>query len=367
MCKLYQRIFLCLILFWAASAWAGNSQVLEVFVREGCPHCTVAKRYLGELVQQRPGLVISMREVDRDEGAAQALMEVSRAAGHWPPGVPTFVYQGRVLVGFGEPAESGAALLALIDGEVRSDTEPVAGPAARLSAERLGLPLFTLVLGLLDGFNPCAMWVLLFLLSLLVHLRDRQRMALVAGCFVLVSGLMYYAFMAAWLNVFLLVGWSNGLRLSLALLALLVGGLNLKDFLAPGAGPSLVIPQGAKPGLYARMRRVMSAENLPAALLAVSILAVAVNFIELLCTAGLPALYTAVLAQQQLPAAAHYAYLGLYILAYVADDALMVALAVMALSSDKLGARGGRWLKLLSGLVMAGLGLVMLFRPAWLW
>lgn len=89
MCKLYQRIFLCLILFWAASTWAGNSQVLEVFVREGCPHCTVAKRYLGELVQQRPGLVISMREVDRDEGAAQALMEVSRAAGHWPPGVPT--------------------------------------------------------------------------------------------------------------------------------------------------------------------------------------------------------------------------------------------------------------------------------------
>jgi threonine/homoserine/homoserine lactone efflux protein len=93
---------------------------------------------------------------------------------------------------------------------------------------------------------------------------------------------------------------------------------------------------------------------------------VVVNAVELLCTAGLPAIYTAVLSQQNLPASAHYAYLGLYILGYIADDSLMVAAAVLALSSNKLTEAGGRWLKLISGGVMLALGLALLLRPGWL-
>ena len=69
-----------------------------------------------------------------------------------------------------------------------------------------GLPTFTLVVGLIDGFNPCAMWVLLFLLSLLVNLHDRWKILAVAGTFVVISGAAYYAFMAAWLNIFQLIG-----------------------------------------------------------------------------------------------------------------------------------------------------------------
>ncbi len=125
-------------------------------------------------------------------------------------------------------------------------------------------------------------------------------MALVAGTFVLVSGAVYYAFMAAWLNVFLAVGLSQGVRWMLGALALVIGALNVKDFVAWGRGPSLSIPASAKPGLYARMHQVMQAPALPASLLAVAALAVVVNFVELLCTAGFPAVYTAVLAQQEL-------------------------------------------------------------------
>lgn len=231
---------------------------------------------------------------------------------------------------------------------------------------RLGLPLFTLALGLLDGFNPCAMWVLLFLLSLLVHLKDRRRMALIAGTFVLVSGAVYYAFMAAWLNVFLLVGFSTLLRWVLGALALAMGCVNLKDAVRPGQGFSLSIPASAKPGLYTRMRGILNAERLLPALGGVAALAVLVNFFELLCTAGLPAIYTAVLTQQGLGPLAHYAYLGLYILAYIADDALMVATAVIALGSRKLSLNAGRGLKLLSGVVMLALGVLLLLRPQWL-
>ncbi|MCW3148128.1 NrdH-redoxin [Stutzerimonas stutzeri] len=339
---------------------------LEVYVRDGCPHCAAAKEWLATLAGRRPELNIVLRQVDSDPEARADLLRISRQAGYWPPGVPTFVVRERVLVGFDDAEHSGAQLLALIDDGPPAATSVQSEMFGTLSVERLGLPLFTLALGLLDGFNPCAMWVLLFLLSLLVHLHDRARMATVAGTFVLVSGVVYYAFMAAWLNLFLLVGLSTLLIWTLGTVAIAIGVVNLRDGVRSGGDFTLSIPAAAKPGLYARMRTVLQADSLLPALVGVAALAVVVNFIELLCTAGLPAIFTAVLTQQGLAPQAHYAYLGLYIVGYIADDALMVATAVAALSSRKLSAQTGRGLKILSGLVMLTLGVIMLLRPDWL-
>ncbi len=196
--------------------------------------------------------------------------------------------------------------------------------------------------------------------------RDRRRLALVAGTFVLVSGAVYYAFMAAWLSVFLVLGLSRKIQLLLGVVALVIGAVNLGDASRPHQSYTLAIPAGAKPGLYARMRGVLQSRSLAPALAGVAVLALVVNVVELLCTAGLPALYTAVLSKQELPAWGHYSYLGFYILGYIADDALMVGLTVWALCNRRLSSAAGRRLKLLSGAVMVTLGLVLLLRPGWL-
>jgi len=347
----------------AAAASDPAPRVLEVYVREGCPHCARARPYLERLAREIPELRIVVREVDRDPAALDDLVRLSREAGVWPPGVPSFASEGRLLVGFDDAQHSGPAIRALI-GRAPARTGVVDTAAlGTLSLEQLGLPLFTLAMGLFDGFNPCAMWVLLFLLSLLVHVRSRARMALVAGTFVLASAVVYYAFMAAWLGMFMLIGLSPAVRIGLAAAALAIGAVNVKDFVAFGRGPTLAIPAAARPGLHARMRAVLRAEALPASLVAVAALAVVVNFVELLCTAGFPAIYTAVLAQQGLGALAHHAYLGLYIAGYIVDDAAMVAVAVITLGSRRLDERAGRWLKLVSGAVMLALGAALLLRP----
>jgi uncharacterized membrane protein HdeD (DUF308 family) len=121
-----------------------------------------------------------------------------------------------------------------------------------------------------------------------------------------------------------------------------------------------------EPGIYARVRRIVMAESLWGAIIGASVLAVLVNLVELLCTAGLPALYTQVLALREYPAWKNYAYLGLYILAYMFDDAVMVGIVVITLGKRRLQEREGRWLKLVSGLVVLALGLVLLLRPDWL-
>jgi hypothetical protein len=323
------------------------------------------------------------------------MQALAKRAGIRTVGVPAFDVRGTLIVGYGGERSTGARIRALLDGRAPrahsvepewtcEDDESGASECApshddeeaatavelplfgRLSASAVGLPLFTIALGLVDGFNPCAMWVLLFLLTLLINLKSRRKMLMIAGIFVLTSGLVYFAFMAAWLNVFLIIGLSRGVQIGFGAVAAFAGAIHVKDFFAYHRGITLSIPESAKPKLYARARRVLNAENTFAALFAAAILAIAVNFVELLCTAGLPAIYTQILAAQGLSRSSYYGYLALYNLAYVADDALMVTIAVVTLSRRRLDEKEGRWLKLISGLVMLTLAGLLLFAPSWL-
>jgi hypothetical protein len=264
-------------------------------------------------------------------------------------------------------SEVGEALAPAVESPVETTSDIIDLPVfGELRVTELGLPTFTFLVGLVDGFNPCAMWILVFLLSVLVNIRDRRKILLIAGTFVLVSGLAYFAFMAAWLNLFMLIGIARPAQVILGLLAMVIGLINVKDFFAFKQGVSLSIPESSKPGLYRRVREIVSAKYLTAALAGVIVLAVIVNMVELLCTAGLPALYTQILTMQELPVWQNYAYLALYIAAYMLDDTMLLAVVVATLSHRKLQEREGRWLKLVSGLVILVLGLVMIFKPTWL-
>ncbi|REJ72841.1 MAG: hypothetical protein DWQ34_28440 [Planctomycetota bacterium] len=229
----------------------------------------------------------------------------------------------------------------------------------------LGMPLFTIVIGLVDGFNPCAMWVLLFLLSILVNLKNRWKIIAVAGSFVFVSGVAYFLFMALTLNVFELVParYERVLHATLGVIALVIGSIHVKDFFAFKKGVSLSIPESAKAGIAARVRAIVMAENLMGAIIGAMTLAVLINLIELMCTAGLPALYAEVLASRDIEGWGKYGYLLLYNLAYMFDDALMVAIVVTTLDKTRLQEKQGRWLKLLSGVFVLALGLIMLINP----
>jgi glutaredoxin len=229
-----------------------------------------------------------------------------------------------------------------------------------------GLPAFTVLIGLIDGFNPCAMWVLVFLLSVLVNVNDRRKIAAIAGTFVIVSGLAYFAFMAAWLNVFLLVGIARPLQIALGVLAVLIGLINVKDFFAFQKGVTLSIPESVKPSIYGRVRHIVTTDYLLVAIGLSVILAILVNIVELMCTAGLPAVYTQILSMQQLPAWKNYAYIALYNVGYMFDDSFMVIAFVITLSHRKMRELEGRWLKLVSGIVVLALGLAMLIWPDWL-
>lgn len=367
---------------------------IEVFVRDGCTHCEAAEAYLAELQRQRPELTIVLRNVSREPDAWQRLQAL--AAAQSPPvplRLPTFRVGGKLVIGYS--AETGVLLLreALADTRTPAAAEEASGscevqsvqtctagdgasPAAPANADRfeltvlgrrlvlddVGLPAFTVAMGLLDGFNPCSMWVLVLMVSMLAPMGNRPRMLAIAGAFVLVEGAAYFMFMAAWLNLFLWIGLSRASEIAIAAIAVAAGALNLKDFWALGVGPSLSIPQAAKPDIYARIRRILQAQNLCGALIGAVVLAILVQIVELFCTSGFPALYTRILTLRQLQAWDYYGYLLLYNLAYMLDDIVVLALGIVTLSQHRLQRNQGRWLKLASGAVMVGLGMYLFAR-----
>ena len=363
-----------LLVLWSGTpVGASESGVdLEVFVRAGCPHCEAAKVFLDELQRERPGLRIVFHDIVKDSTARQRLAILIAERGMTNLGVPTFLIGTDLIVGFRSVDTTGTEIRTRLDqqGGGAAPHQAIEGIQTRWFGELrvgdLGLPLFTIVIGLLDGFNPCSMWVLIFMLSLLAGLANRPKMLLIAGTFVAIEGIAYFAFMAAWLNMFLLIGLSRITELILGGIAGLAGVINIKDFWAFQRGFSLGIPDAAKPGLYARMRRILQADNIIGALLGTVILAVLVQAVELLCTAGLPALYTRILTMHRLDHWLYYGYLMLYNVAYMLDDVLVLAIGVITMSHYRLQEREGRWLKLVSGIVMVGLSAIMIMKPDWL-
>ncbi len=355
------RWLLLLALLPSAGAFAAAGQPdIEVFVREGCPHCAEAKVFLAKLQQEQPHLRIDFRDVGREPAALARLQQLA-TQNIAPPRVPAFAVGDQFIVGYSQEASTDRLIRdSLLRTQPASSQRAAAALGRTLSLDQIGLPLFTIAMGLLDGFNPCSMWVLLLMISLLAPLNDRPRMFAVAGTFIAVQGISYFLFMAAWLNLFLLIGLSRGSEVVIAALALLAGALNLKDSWRFGQGVSLSIPAAAKPGIYTRMRNVLHADNLTAALLGTVLLGVLVQIVELMCTSGFPALFTRILTLRQPDELGYYAYLLLYDLAYMFDDLVILTIGIVTLSQHRLQEREGRWLKLVSGLVMIGLGIYLL-------
>ena len=368
---------------------------IEVFIRDGCPHCAKAETFLHTLQQERPRLRIAIHNITHDATALERLKQIAQSYQNALIRVPTFRVGDQLIVGYSDDINSGQLLRNALgsaglmqpppaddfgscepekpvscedDTKTKSvfasDTESfqVSLLGHTISLEDVGLPLFTLAMGLLDGFNPCSIWVLVLMISMLAPMQNRLRMAAVAGTFVVVEGIAYFVFMAAWLNLFLLIGLSRVSEIVIASIAIAAGAINLKDFWAFGQGISLSIPDAAKPDIYSRIRNILQARSFAGAILAAAVLAILVQIVELLCTSGFPALYTRILTLHQLDSLSYYSYLLLYNLAYMFDDFVILGIGVYTLSQHRLQEKEGQWLKLLSGLVMVVLGLYLLVR-----
>ena len=364
---------------------------ITAFVRDGCPHCASFEVYAEE-----HNLAVQYYEVTQID--SQALF--SRLQQRVPTlnqGVPTVVIGDTVSQGYdtdehGQAIEkrlancqnsaSGCQSLENFLASTKTVDLIAAGESCTEDCDAdldkytldlwfigpvdltlLSLPALSILLGFLDGFNPCAMWVLITLLTLLINTHDMKKVWIIGGTFLFVSGAIYYLFIAAWLNVFLMIGYNFWVQKVIGIVAIGGGGFYLYEAFGKDPNQCNVSNLSARQKTIAKMKAIMQITQWPALILGVSVLAISVNMIELVCTAGLPAVFTQILAFNDLTHLARYGYIGLFILMYMIDDMVIFGIAIYTLHATGMTTKYRRFTLIFGGLLMYALGMLMIFAP----
>lgn len=358
---------------------AASNPIVYFFKGDGCPKCAEEELFLEALTKRIP-VEIRAYEVWRHAGNAAMMQNLLESRGVDAKGIPFTIVGNQIFYGFSKQIAEE------IERAITSCTpSSCPDPASERAPQRLisksggiveiplvgkvdlsgySLPFVTVVIAGLDSFNPCAFFVLLSLLGILTYARSRKKMLLVGGVFLLFSGLIYFLFMAAWLNLFLVIEKVALITLIAGFVSILIGSINIKDFFAFKQGISLSIPDSAKPKLFDRMRQLLRSTSMLSVLAGTAVLAVTANSYELLCTAGFPMVYTRILTLNNLSPAGYYLYLTLYNVIYVIPMAVIVLAFAFTAGKRKLTEWQGRVLKLISGVMMFALGIVLLANPS---
>lgn len=352
---------------------------IHLFHHPQCPHCRDAIAFLKDLQQQLPALEITYYNIEEAEANGRLLAYASKhGIPEYELGTPVIIIGERIMVGYEDDATSGATLEQWIR-QWLANAKQLAGAEAGAAEESkrtvdlplfgeidifaTSLPLLTVMLGLVDGFNPCAMWVLVYLLSIVAGLRDRTRMFLLIGTFLLASGVLYFLFMTAWLNVFLLIGYVRPLTILIGLLAVFMGVQNIRSYIRSGGQVACPVDDITdRQKTMTRIRELVTAPLTLTSLLGMVALAFAVNAIEFVCSSALPAIFTHVLTVLALPSWQYYAYILLYVFVFMLDDLIIFTAAALALERFA-GEKYAGYCHLVGGGILVLLGTVLAVYP----
>lgn len=410
-------VFALGMFFMGGSVYAADVTTVYFFHGDGCPHCAKEALFLDTL-EARDDVSVVRLEVWHDADNRAILSQVADILDTTFNGVPVTIVGQRAVVGWGNEETSGAYLSQLIEtvenendddivapllpGHVPDEggegdainstttdsiatttdviattttsitkdattTDPYAGIALPESIAKWGstlsLPLLTVLFGAIDGFNPCAMWALVFLITLLFGMKDKKRMWILGSAFIFASGAVYYLFMAAWLNLIVFLGFIVWIRAFIGVIAIAGGAYYLYEWkMAPEAGCKVASSE-QKDKMIERMKEAIGQKSFILALIGIVIVAALINLVELVCSAGLPAAYAQVLALHDLSPWQYYAYLFLYVIVFMLDDMVVFVVAMTTLSLTGIGTKYTRISHLIGGALMVIIGLLLIFKP----
>lgn len=359
------------------------------FWAEGCPHCAKEEIFLDKIKKKyKDQIEIFDYEVSQNPQNVEILQKMGKKFDTDVSGVPFTVVEDKYFVGFDDEDTTGRAIETYIDHllnarsgviqeennneiqtEVASTTmvESVKIPFfGSINLKSFSLPVITIILGILDGFNPCAMWALLFLISLLLGMEDKKRMWILGSAFIIASATVYFLFMAAWLNLILFLGFVIWIRILIGLVALFSGGYNIREFFKNKEGACKVSGTENKKKIFEKLKQVTYKNKFWLALGGIILLACAVNLVELICSAGLPAVYSQILALNNLSTWQYYSYILLYIFFFMIDDLFVFFVAMITLQMTGVSGKYSRWSSLVGGILMLLIGLLLIFKHEWL-
>jgi len=370
-------VFLILVFLFGSSRFVfAQTEKIEInfFYSAICPHCAKEHEFLKELKDKYPEIEIKEYEVissSENQKILQDFYEKYKVPAGERGWVPVTFTPTKYFVGFNEQVAGdieNCLKECLGTGKVvpQKIKIPIFG---EIDVSKMSLPVLTVTLGAMDGLNPCAMWILLFLIALLINTRSRKRMWLIGGTFILTSGIVYFLILTAWLNLFLAIAYVNLTRVLIGVFALGVGIWQIKNFITFRPGVCKVtdgktsLQDRIKNGLKNHAEKLALSPFTLGILGGVIILAFGINLVEFFCSAGLPATFTRILALNSLSTFSYYFYLFLYTFVFMLDDLIVFSLAAITFSRIGFTEKYNYWATLIGGLIILTLGILLIFKP----
>lgn len=388
---------------------------IHLFYGNGCPHCAAEEEFLSDYLKDRPDVKLYKYEIWYDSHNQELLSKVQKEMGTTNKnGVPFTVIGKKTIVGYADGVTDEQIKDAInyylnndyrdyageITGkvkkvEVKEDTikdesktedkkenkmekaddtkdsdqtdENVTVPVlGKINAKKVSLPILAVVLGFVDGFNPCAMWILIFLITMLFNMKDRKKMWILGLTFILTSGIVYLMFMLAWLNLATFISKIAFIRLLIAVIALVVGLINVYkyiDSLKKKDEGCDVVDKKDRKKIMEKIISITHEKKFIIALLGIMVLAASVNIIELMCSIGIPLLFTQILAMNNLSTFSYMIYMFIYIFFFLIDDIVIFVISMVTLKVTGLSTKYTKYSHLIGGIIMLIIGLLLIIKP----
>lgn len=410
-------VLLISFLFFPLNVKAKNEVNLYFFWGIGCPHCENEKETLEKLEKKYDNLKIYDFEVWRNSKNQQLLKDVGKLLNKNIHGVPFTVIGTEAFSGFNsnttpklfedvieyysnhpyddvvgkflgiikngnddkpndeiphngnnneEPNDNNGNNNNDNNNDENNDDEIILPIIKGIDLNKLSLPLITIVIGSIDGFNPCALWILLLLLSFLIGMNDRKKMFILGLTFIIASATVYFFFMAAWLHILLFIGFLFWIRLFIALISFAAGIYNFKSYFEKTSDGCKIIDDKKRTKIIDRIKQFINEKQLLLAIVGIILLAFLVNLIELLCSAGLPLIYTQILTLNDVSKVQYYLYLLLYLFFFMLDHIVIFSIAMVTLKLKGISTKYTKYANLIGGILMLIIGILILFKPEWL-
>ena len=371
---------------------------IYLFYSDTCPHCASEKELLKEIEKEYDNVRIYKYEVNTGNNM-EILLDVAELFDTQVTGVPFTVIADKVYKGFNYDTYKSKFLGTIeyysergykdVVGEYLGDMElpsyevtdnsdfdeyienygnrTISFLGFKINTKNLTLPIISVLIGLVDGFNPCAMWVLLFLISMLIGMKDKRRMWSLGITFLVTSALIYLLFMISWLNVASFLTSINWVRLLIGLVAITGAIVNLYGYVKNRKTSGCTVVNDKKRNkIFDRIKRFTSEKNFFLALVGVIVLAASVNIVELACSAGLPVMFIEILSLNSLSLLEECVYIGLYMLFFLLDDLIIFFIAMTTMQVTGFSTKYGKISKLVGGILLLLIGLLLIFKPEWL-
>ena len=390
---------------------AGNSQAkkvkIEYFGRKDCKNCANLEKFLKELSTKRDDFEYVEHKIDESK-EEKVFFDKTTSKLKLVKGTPIIYIDGHIIQGFNTADTTGKEIENLINsgkikdkiltlkeyvesgqtGNVSSNGAVCTGdtvcevPGLTKGAENqvlVNIPIInktvdltnyslltmSIILGTIDGFNPCAMWVLVLFLTALIAVGNKVKMFRVAGLFILAEAVMYFFILNAWIYAWDFVGLDKWVTPLVGIVGIIGGIFFIRNYLKKGDTLECEVTDFEQRAKISK--KIKDIANKPFTLLtalAIIGLALSVNVIEFACSVGIPQTYTKILQINEVPFWTRQFYTFIYIIGYMVDDIIVFGFALMSINKLQLTTKYSKWVNLFGGILMIILGLIMLIKPS---